>query len=83
MFIDVSEEPAASNIGIFTALNDGSSGFEWNVGTYVADTTASRTGRRIFIIVAWKTLNIIILGPVFVCHTFQLDQVVGNDCLGR
>jgi len=28
MFIDVSEEPAASNIGIFTALNDGSSGFE-------------------------------------------------------
>ena len=83
VFNDVSDEPAASIIGIFSTVNDGGSRFEWNVGTYVADTTASRTGRRMFIIVAWKTLNVIILRPVFVCHTFQLDQVVGNDCLGH
>jgi hypothetical protein len=28
-------------------------------------------------------LNVSILRPVFVCQTFQLVQIVGNDCLGR
>jgi hypothetical protein len=83
MFNDVSEESAASSIEIFTSLYDGGSRFEWNVGTYVADATASRTGKLIFIIAAWETLNVIILRPVFVCHTVKLVQVVGNDCRGR